>query len=66
MKVDANKMRLAMARKCMDAKDLAVSVECSVESIHQILGGRRNVTTKKLGKIAKALEVDPEMLLINE
>lgn len=65
MKIDANKLQLAMARNCMDPKDLAAVVECSVGSIRQILNGRRNVPVKKLGKIAKALEVDPETLLIN-
>lgn len=65
MKIDTNKLKLAMARKCMDPKDLAAAVECSVGSIVQILSNRRNVPIKKLGKIAKALEVDPEELLIN-
>lgn len=65
MKIDTRKMCIAMARKCMSNQDLADAVECSIESIHQILRGSRNVPTKKLGKIAKALEVDPEELLIN-
>ena len=65
MKIDTNKLQLAMARKCMDPKDLAAAVECSVGSIVQILSNRRNVPIKKLGKIAKALEVDPGELLIN-
>lgn len=63
MKINAEKLRIAMARKCMNAKDLATSVECSTESIHQIMSGRRNVTTKKLGLIAKALEIDPAELI---
>lgn len=65
MRVDTKKVRIAMSRRCMDAKELATTVGCSVESIHQILAGLRNVPVKKLGKIAKALEVDPEELLIN-
>lgn len=65
MKIDTNKLQLAMARNCMDPKDLAAVVECSAVSIRQILNGRRNVPVKKLGKIAKALEVDPEELLNN-
>lgn len=65
MRVDTKKVRIAMARRCMDAKELATAVGCSVESIHQIFAGHRNVPVKKLGKIAKALEVDPEELLIN-
>lgn len=65
MRINTKNLHIAMARKCMDPKDLANMVGCSVESIRQILNGRRNVPVKKLGKIAKALEVDPETLIEN-
>ena len=48
-----------MARKCMNAIELAGAIGCSKESIQQIISGRRNAPIKKLGQIAKALEVDP-------
>ena len=63
MKINTQKLKLAMARKFMDAKDLAAAIECSTESIQQILSGRRSAPLKKLGKIAKALEVDPAELI---
>lgn len=63
MKINTKKLRIAMARKCMDSKELAVAVGCSYESITQILSGRRNVPTKKLGEICKMLDVDPETLI---
>ncbi len=66
MKINKDKLRLAMARKCMNARELASAVECSAESIHQILSGRRNVTTKKLGRIAKALDVDVTEIIDQE
>lgn len=65
MGIDAKKLQLAMARKCMGTSDLAVAIGCSTASIQQIVSGNRGVPIKKLGKIAKALEVDPETLLIN-
>nr|DAN02275.1 MAG TPA: helix-turn-helix domain protein [Caudoviricetes sp.] len=65
MEIDAKKLQLAMARKCMGTKELAASTGCTTRSIQQIVSGNRGVPIKKLGKIAKALEVDPETLLIN-
>lgn len=62
MKIDEKKMRLAMARKLMDSKDLAEKVGCTVRSIQQALAGR-SIQTKKLGQIAKALDVDPAELI---
>ena len=62
MKIDEKKMRLAMARKLMDSKDLAEKVGCTVRSIQQALAGR-SIPAKKLGQIAKALDVDPAELI---
>ena len=62
MKIDEKKMRLAMARKLMDSKDLAEKVGCTVRSIQQALAGR-SISKKKLGQIAKALDVDPAELI---
>lgn len=63
MKINTKKLRIAMVRKCMSSKELAEKVGCSYESIVQILSGRRNVPTKKLGEICKILETDPETLI---
>lgn len=46
----------------MDSKDLAEKVGCTVRSIQQTLAGK-SIPTKKLGQIAKALEVDPAELI---
>ena len=59
MKINEKKMRLAMAR---NSKDLAEKVGCTVRSIQQTLAGK-SIPTKKLGQIAKALEVDPAELI---
>lgn len=63
LKINTKKLRIAMAKRCMSTKELAEVVECSYESITQILAGRRNVPTKKLGIICKALGVNPEELI---
>lgn len=64
MKINSTKLKCAMARKCMSARDLAENANVSYDSIVSYLAMRRDITPKTLGKIAKALEVDPEMLLI--
>ena len=60
-------MKLRKVPLCVRKGNLRVAeaVGCSYESIVQILSGRRNAPIKKLGKIAKALEVDPETLIEN-
>lgn len=63
MEINAKKLKIAMARKCMSSTDLAKAVGCSKESINQIISGKRGVPTKKLGEIAKALEVDVTEIL---
>ncbi len=63
MKINAYKLQLAMARKCMNVVELACAVGCSKESIRQIISGKRKAPAKKLGQIAKALEVDPAELI---
>lgn len=63
LKINTKKLRIAMARKCMNPKDLSGAVGCSYESITQILAGRRSVPTKKLGDICKVLGTDPAELI---
>ena len=63
MRINTKNLQIAMARKCMDANEVAGAVGCSKESVQQIVSGRRNAPIKKLGKIAKALEVDPAELI---
>lgn len=57
MKVNSKKLRLAMARACMNTADLSVKAEMPVQTINGVLRGR-NVRPATLGRIAKALGVD--------
>lgn len=57
-----NARRLRKARDWSQA-ELAAAVGVSRALIAQIEGGRRNLTLSVLGRVAKALEVDPADLL---
>ena len=63
MEINTKKLKIAMARKCMNTSDLAAAIGCTSTSIRQILRGDRGVQMKKLGLISKALEVDPAELI---
>lgn len=57
MNADTNKLRLAMARACMNSQDLAKAAQMPSQTVNGVLRGRR-VRPATLGRIAKALNVD--------
>lgn len=57
MKADRNKLRLAMARACMNPQDLAKAAEMPPQTVNGVLRGR-SVRPATIGRIAKALGVD--------
>lgn len=63
MKINKQKLQLAMANACMSMDDLAVMADVSRVSIGKYLSGLRNPKPKTLGKIAKALNVPVENLI---
>ena len=65
MKVNSNKLRLAMARACMNTIDLSVKAEMPVQTINGVLRGR-SIRPATLGRIAKALGVDPAEIVKEE
>ena len=65
MKADISKLRLAMARACMNPQDLAKAAEMPPQTVNGVLRGR-SVRPATLGRIAKALGVDPSELLKEE
>lgn len=62
MKADLKKMDLAMARACMNIPDIAKASGIPVQTINN-LRKRNSVRPATLGKIAKALGVDPADLI---
>lgn len=65
MRLDLMKVKIAMASQCLSTKGLAKKTGINYVTLVPYLNGRREPKTEALGKIAKALEVDPEELLIN-
>lgn len=65
MKVNRNKLQLAMARACMNTIDLSVKAEMPVQTINGVLRGR-SIRPATLGRIAKALGVDVTDILEKE
>lgn len=65
MKADTSKLRLAMARACMNPQDLAKAAEMPPQTVNGVLRGR-SIRPATLGRIAKALGVDPSEILKDE
>lgn len=62
MTVDKSKLTLAMARRCWNPQGLAKAAEMPPQTVNRVLLGR-GVRPATLGKIAKALGVDPAELI---
>jgi len=58
--MSTKKLKIALARKSMNISDLAIETGISNNTINSWLKntGKRNPTTKLLGKVAKVLDVD--------
>ena len=62
MKVDRRKLELAMARACMESRDLPAAAGLPRPTVQNAIIGK-GVRPATLGRIAKALNVDPAELL---
>lgn len=63
MKVNKHSMKLAMARKEMNISDLSLASEVSSNTLYYWLSKDSEPSTKLLGKVAAALEVDVTELI---
>lgn len=66
MKIDIEKLNIAMANKCYTKTRLVANAGICYSSLMKILGGRMNLTPQTLGKLAKALDVKPIDLIKDE
>ena len=69
MKTDKGKLTLAMARACMNPQDLAKAAELPPQTPDQTVNGvirGKSVRPATLGKVAKALGVDPADIIAKE
>lgn len=57
MKIDSKKMKISMARKCLDAPKLSEISDVSETTIKNAIKGNE-LLLSTVGKIANALEVD--------
>ena len=65
MKVDRNKLELAMARACMNSAELPASAGLPRPTVQNAIVGK-SVRPATLGRIAKALGVDPVDIIRKE
>lgn len=65
MLINRDNLKLAMARACMGAQDVARSAGIPRPTFNNAVVGR-SVRPETLGKIAKALGVDVEYLIAKE
>lgn len=65
MKADRKKLELAMARACMSSADLPVAAGLPRPTVQNAIVGK-SVRPATLGRIAKALGVDPADIIKEE
>lgn len=65
MRIDRQKFYLRCAEMAINPVDVAKKAGLCVETVYKATAGG-NVTTKTVGKVALALEVEPKNLIINE
>lgn len=63
MNIDIKKLQCAIASKCYNASDLALYSRLSNATISRIFKTKTVLKTQTLGKIAKALDVEPKELI---
>lgn len=64
MKIDKRKLDLCRAKKCMTTKDLLKEAKVSSVTISKI--GTKETKALVVGKLARALDVEPEDILADE
>ena len=65
MKVDRQKLKLAMARACMSTEDLTTAAQLPRPTVNNAIVGK-SVRPKTVGCIAKALGCDPADIIEKE
>lgn len=66
MKIDKNKLAVAIANECISFKDLCKKAGISEVGFRQIRAGTRNPKPITVGKIARALNVNVQEIIAEE
>lgn len=65
MKADRKKIELAMARACMNTADLSAAAGIPGSTVRSAISGK-GIRPRTLGRIARALGVDPAEIIKEE
>lgn len=65
MKADRTKLELALARACMTPESLTLAAGMPRPTVNNVISGR-NVRPATMGRVAKALGVDPADIIKKE
>lgn len=63
MGICLEKLRISMARECLSVNDLAEKSGLGRTTVSKIVNGKQKPTTKSLGLLAKALNVDVKEII---
>lgn len=63
MKVDGEKVRMMIVDHCTSIRGLAKKAHISESTVHQAINNKRNSQYRTIGKIARALNVNPAEIL---
>jgi len=66
MTIDVKKLKLAMARACLDVKELGAAADIGNATLTRILHGNESVRFSTAGKLARALGVDVAEIIMEE
>lgn len=63
MKIDKNKLDIAMARKCISMSEVADNAGIARSTVSAMRNGKVQIQPANIGKIARILEIDVTELL---
>ena len=63
MKVNGERVRMLMIERCTNVKRLARDAHIGESTMHQALNNTRHSNYRTIGKIARALQVDPAEII---
>lgn len=66
MRVNTSIMMTEMAKRCMTMKELASSSGINIVTLQRMKSGKTNPQPATIGKLAKALNVNVELLIKSE
>lgn len=66
MKINLNRLKIAMAKNCLTAVELSKKSSVSRGTLTNIMNNKTETSLATIGKLAKALEVDVTEIIVDE